>query len=45
MVSDPLNTATFMLKFRASVVLFSRVSVVQHRRPADFSSNVPIQLE
>src|SRR5216684_1227703 len=36
MVSDPLNTATFMLKFKVSVVLSSRASVVHAQAPSRF---------
>ena len=36
MVSDPLNTAAFMLKFKASVVLSSRASVVHAQAPSRF---------
>jgi hypothetical protein len=36
MVSDPLNTATFMLKFKPSVVLSSRASVVHAQAPSRF---------
>jgi hypothetical protein len=37
MVSDPLNTATFMLIFRVSVVLFSRASVAHAQAPSRFA--------